>query len=649
MSKIRRNLFKEIWSDKELYLRRQFIEAWLMSEEGDGWQMNAELRSILETAPPSWMGRWSLHGLLGGVELLHWIGKGQRFSRADLTARRQFLSRWSQSSTWSFWLHVLTLPWQSICLEDESIQRQIQACSRKATAAGDEPMRWQQQITPARSLESVTELECDVLVVGTGAGGAVAAYELARRGLAVVMVEEGDYYHRQDFSGEIRHLIAKLYRPAIQTLAWGVTLIPIPVGRSVGGSTTINSGTCMRTPEAVLQDWQGQGLKDFTQEAMLPYFQAVEEILQVQPASVRFVGEIFSIIARGAQVLGMRAPALLSRNAEGCDGQGLCLFGCPSGAKQSTDVSFVPRALASGAFLYTGLTVDSLLFHENCVAGAMAQGRNVQGTVRLKVRARATIISAGALITPTLLYSQGIRHPWLGKNLSLHPAGVVAAYFPEVNFNHAATIPQGLSLRDLEHEGLVFEGGTPPLWLHGMIGPWRAEGAAANIARYQQTAYFGVMLKDSSRGVVRAGLERDWPAITYRMNEDDFVRFKRGIDVLVRLFLAAGATRVCIPGLIQHAVIENVDDLENFWRTNPSQRRFLMSAYHPLGTARIAASPQYGVCNPEHQVWGVPGLYVMDGSSVPSSLGANPQVTIMAMAMRASRLLADQLLQTEGA
>lgn len=404
----------------------------------------------------------------------------------------------------------------------------------------------------------------------------------------------------------------------------------------------------MRTPEAVLKDWQSQGLKGFTHETMLPYFQAVEEILHVQPAAAKYVGEIFNVISTGAQALGMRLPVLLSRNAEGCDGQGLCQFGCPSGAKQSTDVSFVPRALAAGAFLYTGLTVDSLLFRENCVEGAMARGRSSQGAVSLKVRARATIISTGALMTPTLLHSQGIRQPWLGKNLSLHPAAVVAAYFPECNFNNSASIPQGLSLRDMEHEGLVFEGGTPPLWLHGMMGPWRAEGAATNGSRYQQTAYFGVMLKDTSRGEVRPGLVRDWPYITYRMNDEDFVRIKRGIDVLVRLFLAAGATRVCIPGLIQHAVIENLDDLEGFWRSSPSQRRFLISAYHPLGTARISDHPNHGVCNPEHQVWGVPELYVMDGSSVPTSLGANPQVTIMAMAMRASRLLADRLLQTQG-
>jgi choline dehydrogenase-like flavoprotein len=162
------------------------------------------------------------------------------------------------------------------------------------------------------------------------------------------------------------------------------------------------------------------------------------------------------------------------------------------------------------------------------------------------------------------------------------------------------------------------------------------------VSRYRETAFFGFMIRDDSRGRVRGNV-RGTPLVSYRMNRPDFARFRHGIDTLARLYLAAGAREVMIPGSRRLPLIRCEADLDRLWQSRPAPRDFLMTAYHPLGTARIARSPKQGVCDPDHRVFGLDGLFVMDGAAVPSALGANPQVTIMTLALRAARRLAGQL------
>ena len=165
-----------------------------------------------------------------------------------------------------------------------------------------------------------------MVVIGTGAGGGAAAYELASRGLAVVILDEGQYHGRKDFNGKLTEVIPKLYRGWGGTVTLGNVAIPVPVGRSVGGTTTINSGTCMRTPDSVLKAWESEGLEEFTSEIMAPYFASVEAMINVERAEIKFVGEIADVVKKGANAVGFTHFHALMRNAKGCDGQGLCQF-----------------------------------------------------------------------------------------------------------------------------------------------------------------------------------------------------------------------------------------------------------------------------------------------------------------------------------
>lgn len=592
---------------------------------------------------------WLRRGLITG---LRWLDARYRlfhfrpFHKASVHERREFLQSVAGHALENPLLRAATLPFKLAYLLDETQQQAAGSRLRLEAPSQVERFRWQSQVTAAADLTEDLTLEADVVVIGTGAGGAAAAYELASRGLAVVMLEEGDYHDRRDFDGDLMTVLPKLYRMGA-TVALGNVMIPVPVGRSVGGTTTVNSGTCLRTPPHVLARWREEfGLHDLRDDDMQLWFERVEEMLGVQTAEAKYIGPIGEVIADGARKLGYTHFHPLQRNATGCDGQGLCQMGCPTDAKRSTNVSYVPAALNRGAFLYTGFKAEKLLSADRKVTGVQARGRNRHGmTVRLTIHAPQVVVAMGTFNTPLFLRDNGVDNPNLGQNLSLHPAGVVNGWFPQQDFRNGRTISQGYGLSDLAEEGLVFEGGTIPFAGHGLLANLYGDDYVRYTERYQQTAYFGFMVQDTSRGSVRPGPHRDTPIIRYHMNDLDFARFLRGIETLARIYFAAGAVEVTIPGPQRMTVLHNETELAAFLCRNLKPTDFIMSAYHPLGTARLSATIEHGVCDSEHRVFGWQGLTVMDGSVVPSSLGANPQITIMSLAARAASRLADRILK----
>lgn len=583
-----------------------------------------------------------LDALLTLLDARFFLAHRKRFASATVTERQQFLE--SLTGIQGNLLQGLSAPFRMAQLQDNGLLARLNVPNGVRVPATIESARWRQQISDADQLEGDDTLEADVVIIGTGAGGAAAALELASQGLAVVVLEEGRYHDRRDFTGRLTEMVPKLYRAMGLTAAIGNTVIPVPIGRNVGGTTTINSGTAMAAPPATLARWRASGLRDFTDTEMAPYNAEVMDILQVQKADPRYVGEIGKVMREGANRIGFVQTHDLPRNAAGCDGQGLCQFGCPTDAKQSTNVSYMPRALDAGAFLFTGFKATELLKQGHIIEGVRAEGRTHDGKPRtLTVRARATIVAMGSFLSPVFLMRNGIRLPQLGRQLSIHPCGVALGHFPDRTFDHAHRIPQGFGVADLAHEGLMFEGGTIPLLGHGMMNPLAGSAYTQFVENYQHTAYFGFMIRDTSRGRVRPGPHPDFPLITYWMNNTDLALFKRGIRELCRMYLAAGAREVMIPGLRQMAIARNEKEVDDWLAKARSPRDFTITAYHPLGTCQMGVNEKFGVTDTSHQVFGTEGLYVMDGSSVPGPLGVNPQVTIMALATRGARKLGMKL------
>jgi choline dehydrogenase-like flavoprotein len=454
--------------------------------------------------------------------------------------------------------------------------------------------------------------------------------------VATVILEEGSYWRRRDFSGRPLEMFARLYRDRGFTATVGNCFIPVPMGRCVGGTTTINSGTCYRTPERVLRKWREAGLSAFTAEEMEPYYARVESVLQVARAERRYLGGIADAIGRGCDALGLPRHGPLARNAPDCDGASLCCFGCPTDAKRSANVSYVPLALRAGANLYYNATVEQVLVEQGRAAGVVA--RTARG--RLTVRARAVALACGTLMTPALLLRQRLCNSSgeLGKNLSLHPALAPFALFPRDAINGAMSIPQGYAIEQFHDEGLLFENVFVPPDMGAGALTFFGQRFTEVMEQYNHVAAFGFLIEDTSRGRVRLG-PGGRPYMTYFMNDHDVARLKRGLEILFRVYLAAGAEVVfpMVPGFVE---VRDQRDIDRFRRASFRARDFELTAHHPLGTARMGRDRRSSVVGPTHEAHDLPGLFICDGSALPSSLGVNPQVTIMALATRAAQFVA---------
>jgi len=471
-------------------------------------------------------------------------------------------------------------------------------------------------------------VRADACVIGTGAGGATVAKELAEGGMQVVMLEEGGRHLTDELTARPREMTARLYRDAGQTATTGNTPILLPLGSSVGGTTLVNSGTCFRTPDAVLELWGREfGLEALTPAALEPFFRRVERILGVSQVPPELAGNNALVAKRGADALGWSGD-FIYRNARGCVGSGVCAFGCPTSAKQHTGITYVPRAWEAGAVTYSGCRARRIELRDGRARGVEAI---TAGGASLTVHAELVVIACGAVHTPLLLRRNGLggASGELGRNLAIHPATAVRARFDE-RIDMARGVPQSYYIDEFAHERIMFEGVAGPPDYLAMTFPFSRERHREVMLDYARLAQFGVMVSDRSRGRVReqAGRVR----VRYDLCREDVAAFKRGIELLTELYWAAGATAVFPP-------VRGVDELHH-GDSRPLRERELragdlsLMAFHPLGTARADARPEHGVVNGDLKLHGVEGLYVADASAVPSSLGVNPQITIMALATR---------------
>jgi choline dehydrogenase-like flavoprotein len=580
-----------------------------------------------------------IKGLLWSLELGALPLQRGRFSTLPFGRRLAALEALEKTEATRLALRGLLVLIKLCYTDDRSVYSAINCRWEVERPAKLEPAKWRAQMMEATALVDQDDLECDVVVVGTGAGGAPLADALASHGLAVLLVEEGQYFSRQDFTGRPMDMMKKMYRRGGFTMALGNTAIAIPVGKGVGGTTLINSGTCFRTPPQVLKSWKdAHGVEGMSADELAPYYERVEKFLEVGPSSKKALGRVAELIAKGCDALGYSHHPL-NRNAPGCDGQGLCCFGCPTDAKRSTNVSYVPAALDHGAQLITGLRVDRVLMEGGRAAGVEGVVKLPLRDARVRIRAKATVLACGALHTPTLLLKQGLanRSDQVGRNLTIHPAPGAIAIMDEP-VSGWSSVPQGYSIDEFKDEGLMFEGATAPLEIASVTVSSFGPKWTSFLESLDRMLMFGFMVKDTSRGRVKPGANGE-PSIRYWMNDHDVAKVRRGLGILSRVFFAAGAQEVHLP-IAGSAALKGLDDVAAFEKAPLAARHVDITAYHPLGTCRIGPDPKTSVLKPTHETHDVESLFVVDGSVMPSSLGVNPQMTIMAMALKASEAVA---------
>jgi choline dehydrogenase-like flavoprotein len=484
------------------------------------------------------------------------------------------------------------------------------------------------RVISGAALERDLTVDADACVIGTGAGGAPVAKELAEAGLTVAILEEGRHHTTDDYTARPRDMSALLYRDGGQIATIGVPPILLPLGRTVGGSTHVNSATCFRTPPAVLELWGRRfGLEELTPQEMDPYFRRVERVLNVVKTPADVAGRNTAVVKRGADRLGYSGDYVY-RNVRGCIGSGICNFGCPTSAKQHVGVTYIPRAWEAGATTYCETRARRLVLEGRRVRGVEAEASSGR---RVQVRCNTVVLAAGTIHSPLFLRNQRLEDPsgQLGRNLSLHPASGVRALFDE-EIEMWKGVPQAYFIDELADEGIMLEGaaGTPDSIATSL--PYVGERHRKIMEQVKHLSQFGIMVSDSSRGYVRD--VRGTVFVHYHLNREDTLKVKRGIEALCEIYWAAGARRVYPP----------ISGLPELWpgrmhelreyELEPGQLSLL--AFHPLGTCRMGADPSAAPVDASGKLRGYEGIYVADGSIVPSSLGVNPQITIMALATR---------------
>ena len=497
------------------------------------------------------------------------------------------------------------------------------------------------EVRPATEIVA-TAVEADAVVVGSGAGGAVAAAELAEAGLRVIVLEEGGHYDRRDFQGPLPDRLRRLYRSNGLTFTFGAPVISLPMGMGVGGSTLINSGTCFRPPPAVLEHWRRDSGLALDARELDDVFEQVEESTGVGEISADLLGPNAHVLARGRERLGV-SGGTIRRNARGCHGHGVCAFGCPVDAKLGMHLTYLPRACRAGARVYGQCRVDEVIVERGRAVGVRgwaldAQDQRRRG--RVEVRAKHVVLAAGAIHTPALLLRNGLggSSGQLGRNLRIHPGCGVLAEFDD-DLTAWRGVMQSYYIDEKLAEGVLLEATYPPPGDGYSAGALPEIGIAHKdiLARYRQTAALGLIVSDLGSGRVRTG--PGGPFAFYSLVRRDLARIVSGIEFAAELYLAAGARQVhtLLPGLPPVKTRADVRNLAG-GRWRPSDLK--LSAYHPMGTCRMGRDAATSVVDEFGRCHDLPGLVIADASILPGSTAVNPQLTIMAMATRVARRIA---------
>ncbi len=561
--------------------------------------------------------------VLIALRAVEWLSLPRPFSRLDLPARTRRLERLSEHPLGRDLVLLLKALVSFGWARDVRVQAALDIDPRCELAPGAE--RPSTGVPPLRAADLVPASEdesCDVVVVGSGAGGATAARVLAEAGLDVIVLEDGDLHDASTYSTDPLAALSTLYRDGGLTVLEGRPAIPLPLGRCVGGTTVINSGTCVRTPPDVLSSWRSEHGIAWAPE-LEDEFDAIEQDLAVTELVPAARGANAAACRRGAEALGAASrPA--RRNAGAVVRCGTCPMGCAIDAKQAMHVSELPRAVAAGARIRAGVRVTGIR-----TRGGRAVG--VDTAAGHAVHARAVVLAAGAVGTPELLLRHGVGGA-VGHNLHVQPACWVGARFDE-EIRGWDGVMQSWHVDEWRSRGVFLEATFTPLpfgahWLPGIGDAF--ERRVADIGRL---AVIGVHLTDRSSGRVRlrAGAAR----LGYRLTASDAERLGFGIARAASLLFAAGAREV-FPQVAGLSAIGAGHERELESGLKPSRLR--LEAFHPMGTAALGRAVDL-----HGELHELPGLYVADASLLPTALGVNPMITIIATARRIARGLAATL------
>ncbi|MDL2358095.1 MAG: GMC family oxidoreductase [Pseudomonadota bacterium] len=512
-------------------------------------------------------------------------------------------------------------------------------------------------VVDAAALAADRTIDADVVIIGSGAGGGVTAEILALAGLKVVIVEEGALKSSKDFKMREAEAYPALYQEsaARKTRDKAINILQ---GRTVGGSTTVNWTSSFRTPPGTLAYWQRHfGLAGYTEQALAPWFDMMEQRLSVAPwPSAPNANN--DVLQRGAAALGIPTGAI-RRNVKGCWNLGYCGMGCPTNAKQSMLVTTIPSALDHKATLVTRARADKLVFRGDAVDHLLCSALEADGLApngrTLTLRAKHFVVAGGAINSPALLLRSNAPNPHglLGTRTFLHPTVVSGAVF-EQRIDGYAGAPQTIYsdhfLGTAPINGPIgYKLEAPPL--HPLLLATTLAGfGEAHLQMMQQFPHVHAML-----ALLRDGFHADAPGgsvalqgngapvLDYPISPFMWDGVRRALLSMAEIQFAAGATSV-------QPMHEQAGRYTSWAAAKAGiaalPYKILVTrvvSAHVMGGCAMSADQRLGVVGPDGRYHGVRNLSVHDGSLFPTSIGANPQLSIYAITARLASTLAQTL------
>ncbi len=498
------------------------------------------------------------------------------------------------------------------------------------------------------TIDRDTIVDCDVVVVGSGAGGATAAAILSAAGLRVVVLERGGYRNESDFT----HLESDAYASMYLDGALGSTSdggVQMLAGATLGGGTVINYTTSFATPDSVREEWDRVAGFDgvFGGDAYESSLNAVQERMGVNQDNCS-PSSRDQVLEKGLRNMGWHVGEM-PRNVTGCteDACGYCTMGCRIGAKRSMLSTYLEDAAISG----TRIIVDSDVRHIDTDGGHVSGVRAQVGAHHITVRAGAVVLAAGALNTPALLLRSGLGGPAAGRYLRIHPVTAVWGRFEERIDPWTGKLQTRYSdeFADLDGHGYGFRfetAPTHPLFPAAFVG-WE-DGAAfkRDILGLGHIGVAGILLRDRDHG--RVTIRRDGsPIWKYRISTRDRTHMREGVRRAAELLAAAGAIEIFTSTIRPVRWVPDNDTIDKLVAGvdaigyGPNQTSYF--SFHQMGSARMGSDPATSVVDGDNQAHDIAGLYVMDGSSFPTASGVNPMISIAAIAHRGATRLAARL------
>lgn len=504
-----------------------------------------------------------------------------------------------------------------------------------------------ENVITAASIAHDLHRTADVVVIGSGAGGAVTAARLSEAGYQVVILESGSYFTRADFTEDESTLNARLYADGALRTTDDMSFALLQ-GHAVGGSSTINWMVMLRTPDAVLNEWANEhGVYGMQPREMRPVFERIEREVRARVVPNDAHSANNRLLLDGAASLGWRAYSARI-NADGCVRCGFCGIGCRHNAKQSALLTYLPRALTAGATLYADACVTNIALRERDTGTGTPPLKRVTAQIgmrsagaprQLTIDAPLVVVACGGIETPALLQRSGFGGGGVGEWLRLHPTTAITGVYARDILSSV-----GIPLSSVCDEFSRWQESDYGFWLE--CPPMHPSFAAAAVSGFGRThadrmhefRRSGVLIaltrdgadRRVSNGSVRVDRSGN-TSIRYRLGREDQRRVRASLEAAARIHLVNGAREV-VSMHAQPVVVRAERELSRLSEASLAPNRVAMFSAHVNGTCRMGIDPERSGATPEGERHGVRGLYISDGALLPTSLGVNPQETIMAVA-----------------